>query len=373
MSGGTRFAKQAGTRSVRGVTLVELLVAMVLGLIVSGAALAVFITNRQTYIAGQNLDRLQEGSRIAFELMSRDLREAAMMPCGDETEVTLNNVVNSAEWWNGWTNAATDSGFLGIAETSGAIPFGAGDGDRAANTDALLFKKGVTAWGDALELKSAGASAVDPAVVTVAKDGADDLEVSSTAGFQTGDILLACDYGHGPIGTTPAPPDSAKRAPVAVIFQASALGANSIGHAKAGSIGNCDDSLFPDGTSACAASRRVLADSTQIQGNGLVSAVQATRWYIGHNGHGSLSLFRSSLRNIDGTPQAVTEEIVRGADGLNLTYYERNGITYNATPADWSKVVAVRVQMHLTGEDRIDAGHVTRETDNVVALRNRAE
>lgn len=365
-------ARGAGARSIRGVTLVELLVAMVLGLIVSGAALAVFITNRQTYIAGQNLDRLQEGSRIAFELMSRDLREAAMMPCGDESEVTLNNVVNSAEWWNDWTNATSDSGFLGIGEASGAIPFGTGDEDRAGSTDALLFKKGGVAWGDALELKAAGASTVDPAVVTVAKDGTDALPVSATTSFQAGDILLACDYGHGTITTSPAPPDSAKRSPVAVIFQATALGTDSIEHAKAGSIGNVDDSLFPD-SSACAAGRCVLAVSTQVQGNGLVSAVQATRWYIGHNGRGGLSLFRSSLRNIDGTPQSVTEEIVRGADGLNLTYYEPSGVSYNATPASWSKVVAVRIQMHLTGEDRVDGDHVTRETDNVVALRNRAE
>ena len=44
----------------RGVTLVELMVALVLGLVVSGAALALFMTNKQVYTASENLDRLQE-------------------------------------------------------------------------------------------------------------------------------------------------------------------------------------------------------------------------------------------------------------------------------------------------------------------------
>ena len=49
--------------SQRGVTLVELMVAMVLGLVVSGAALALFMTNKQVYTASENLDRIQEASR----------------------------------------------------------------------------------------------------------------------------------------------------------------------------------------------------------------------------------------------------------------------------------------------------------------------
>ena len=54
----------------RGVTLVELMVALVLGLVVSGAALALFMTNKQVYTSSENLDRVQESSRTAFELMA---------------------------------------------------------------------------------------------------------------------------------------------------------------------------------------------------------------------------------------------------------------------------------------------------------------
>ena len=70
---------------MRGVTLIELMVALVLGLIVSGAALTLFVTNRQTYTASASLSRIQESERTAFELMSRDVREMA----GDEVKARI--------------------------------------------------------------------------------------------------------------------------------------------------------------------------------------------------------------------------------------------------------------------------------------------
>ena len=65
----------AGMRRMRGFTLIELMVALVIGLIVTGAALALFLTNRQTYLASENISRVQEHARTAFELMSRNLRD----------------------------------------------------------------------------------------------------------------------------------------------------------------------------------------------------------------------------------------------------------------------------------------------------------
>ena len=68
-------------KRMRGVTLIELMIALVIGLIVTGAALALFLTNRQTYLASESIGRVQEHARTAFELMSRDLRDAAGNAC----------------------------------------------------------------------------------------------------------------------------------------------------------------------------------------------------------------------------------------------------------------------------------------------------
>lgn len=64
-----------------GFSLIELMIALILGLLVIGAALAVFRTNQVTYRANEGQNRIQENVRIAFELISRDIRAAGGMAC----------------------------------------------------------------------------------------------------------------------------------------------------------------------------------------------------------------------------------------------------------------------------------------------------
>lgn len=64
-----------------GFSLIELMVALVLGLLVAGAALAILQSNQATYRTNEGLNRVQENARIAFELMSRDIRSAGGSAC----------------------------------------------------------------------------------------------------------------------------------------------------------------------------------------------------------------------------------------------------------------------------------------------------
>ena len=59
-----------------GFGLIELMIAMVLGLLVLGAAIAVFQSNQRTFDANEGTNRIQEGARVAFEMMASDLRAA---------------------------------------------------------------------------------------------------------------------------------------------------------------------------------------------------------------------------------------------------------------------------------------------------------
>lgn len=70
-------------RNVAGFGLIELMIAMVLGLIVMGAAFAVFMSNQNTFRANEGLNRIQESARVAFELMSRDIRAAGGSSCSN--------------------------------------------------------------------------------------------------------------------------------------------------------------------------------------------------------------------------------------------------------------------------------------------------
>ena len=81
-------------RKHRGFTLVELMVALVLGLIMTGALLSAFIANRNVYAATESLGRVQENARAAFELMARDVREAGGTPCNSQEPPSVNVVKN---------------------------------------------------------------------------------------------------------------------------------------------------------------------------------------------------------------------------------------------------------------------------------------
>lgn len=90
-------------RAMGGFGLTELMIAMVLGLIVIGAAFAIFQSSQTTFRSNEGLNRIQETARAAFELMSRDIRAAGGSACsnfsvvegaGAFTEQFRNNAVS---------------------------------------------------------------------------------------------------------------------------------------------------------------------------------------------------------------------------------------------------------------------------------------
>lgn len=70
-------------RRQAGFGLIELMISMVLGLLVLGAAIAVFQSNQRTYNANEGQNRIQEGARAAYEMMSRDIRAAGGTACSN--------------------------------------------------------------------------------------------------------------------------------------------------------------------------------------------------------------------------------------------------------------------------------------------------
>lgn len=64
----------------RGFSLIELLIAMTLGLIVLGAMSSVFLTQRQTYDAQEQITDMVQTARAAMDMMSREIRMAGYNP-----------------------------------------------------------------------------------------------------------------------------------------------------------------------------------------------------------------------------------------------------------------------------------------------------
>ena len=90
----------ASIPGAKGFSLVELMIAMALGLFLTGVAVNIVITNRQAFRTTENLSRMQENARSAFELMARDIRSAGGNPCG--TPMIVNVLNNPANLW--WAN-----------------------------------------------------------------------------------------------------------------------------------------------------------------------------------------------------------------------------------------------------------------------------
>jgi type IV pilus assembly protein PilW len=68
-------------RPQRGLTLVELMVALVMGLVLLGGVVTVFVANKETYRVQDALARVQENGRFALSLLTRELRTSGLMGC----------------------------------------------------------------------------------------------------------------------------------------------------------------------------------------------------------------------------------------------------------------------------------------------------
>lgn len=346
--------------AAKGVTLVELMVAMVLGLLVVGAAMSVFIANKKTYVAAENIGRLQEASRVAFELMARDIRETAVNDCGADLSGAA-NVLNTptAAWY---TDVAGGIRGYGATTAFADAAFGTGEAQRVAGTDALQLL--------AADATRATIQAHVPASARFGLNTTDhDLEA--------GDIAVACDPQH------------------AAIFQvtgaAPGVNANIVHQTGTGTPGNCSSGLgspvacTPTGTAyrfGCAFGGTVAGIDCALDENrwsAFIARLQALRWYVGCNGRAPCaepagrSLYRSRLANDGGALEVRNDEIAEGVTGMSLGYLVGGSDTYvpAAGVADWSDVVAVAVALELTSRERVEGQHVERTLEHVVALRSR--
>lgn len=83
----SRMRNLADARRLAGFGLIELMIAMVLGLIVLGAAIAVFQSNQRSYSANEGQNRVQENARAAYELVTGDIRSTGGSACSSESLV----------------------------------------------------------------------------------------------------------------------------------------------------------------------------------------------------------------------------------------------------------------------------------------------
>ncbi|CAM5402973.1 PilW family protein [Thauera mechernichensis] len=78
-----------------GMTIVELMISMTIGLVILGAVGALFINVQHSARNADSMSRIQENARFAVELMARDIRMAGYIGCGNLGSGTINTIANA--------------------------------------------------------------------------------------------------------------------------------------------------------------------------------------------------------------------------------------------------------------------------------------
>lgn len=76
----------------KGLSLIELMIAVVIGIFITGGIIQLFVNTKQSYRVQENLSRLQENGRFAMSFLSKDIRMADFWGCISSTDDIENNL-----------------------------------------------------------------------------------------------------------------------------------------------------------------------------------------------------------------------------------------------------------------------------------------
>ena len=349
---------------MKGLTLIELMIALVLGLVVVAGVGSVMLANRQTYTTNQALADVQESVRSAFELLAYDIRQSGGTPCG--TTINFANTVKPASAQaadNWWQSLRPVLGYDGN-ETSTAVAF-APDANavtlRVQNTDAITLGGTDTTLDVTVADHQANANS---ATLFISNPTPDILD---------GDILLICDFKQ----TTIFQVTNYQSTNNTVV--ANTGNTQSPGNCTKNLTGNFDCSIDPN---AATSSTGDFFDKNQT----FISRPSSVTWYIGQNGRaedGGRSLYQISLQHRP-TRGIRTIEIASGVTDMQLRYKTRTGADFVtaaslSSSGAWETVDAVEITLTLQSATQgaststANQGRLSRQVTTVVAMRNRVE
>ncbi len=332
----------------RGISLVEIMVSLVAGLILTAGVYEIYISNKQTYRVNEAMAAIQENARFALELMSRDIRMAGYVGCYDEVPIT-----NTLDYSNTTQDFLLDfdtpiEGFEAVSNTAWDRTLDANIVTPSGNapeggTDVLVIRRA-----DEISTPITGQPNNRGDCSKAAQHTA-DLKVASTAGLSAGDIVFATNCSH------------------ASIFQITNINTgNNLVHQTGSHIpGNHTTDL-----GACYA------------GTGELTKISSRIYFVGRTPDNRLALYRrEGLNPAEVLVDGVTDfQVLYGLDtdgdgSVNLEVpanYDGNG---DGSPDyAWDKVVSIRVSLTLASRDNvsvISANPISKDFVTVVGIRNR--
>lgn len=318
--------------SQKGLSLIELMIAMLIGLFLISGVVKVFVDSKRTYVFQQALARIQENGRIAMEFLGRDIRMAGYTGCAGGEFSSITNTLNNSTALNYDFSRGVrgyDVGTSVPTDLAGLNPA------PLPNTDVLVLKGPI---GDGVKVLKNNSSAQLFAQVVTTEVGACADNTDRVSGICRGDILMVADctkariFQAGNIQTTGSCP-----------------GANcelNITHPASGTPGNAISSW---GGASANAAEQFGVDSEIIKMNTVF-------YYIANGASGQPALWQAI---VPGTAQ----EILEGVENMQLLYGRDTGTdlvpdSYDTATAvtsasAWDKVGAVRVQLLVRSDEAV--------------------
>ncbi|WP_252176448.1 PilW family protein [Endozoicomonas sp. 4G] len=297
-----------------GLSLVEMMVATLLGLVLIAGIGQLFLSANRTYMLQDELSRIQENARFAIDLIARDIRMAGSTGCPPGAD--LANAVFPNKDDRTWM-AHFDKGILGIPLANHSSV------DRNAISESIVIHR---------VDQERGLS------VTRHDTGTASMTLSALHGFDPGDLLAAVRSDCQGIS----------------VFRA---GTNTIGStvshesAASGNLYNCTNRL--GGAYDCATS--AVNARVESHAGSQLFPLSSVVYYL-RNSNGVPNLYRRFAGETVSGAINSAEALIEGVEGLSLRYgydSDADGIANQYRTAsdiglfslDWRNVTSVRMEL----------------------------
>ncbi len=340
-------------RNALGMSLIELMIAMVIGLILMMGVIQVFGASRAAYQLSEGLARTQENARFAVDYLQRDLRMAGHFGCvNDQSHLQ--------------TNGALLTHFTGSTEqalnfTQSIQAYEASD---TGPEDSQTIGAAATGWSPTLPTSIAALNPLPGSDVLV-------LRFLSNEGAPVDAIA------SGGTTTITVPTD-----------RWSSLTHDGVANPQLFGIADCSyadvfaASSVSSGSGQVATANNIDRYTAQPSGQTVLYRAESLVYYVATGGGGEPSLYRARYNGTGYT----TEELVEGVESMQLIFgQDRVEDLSTATPSgyiddyntadtigtsanEWLRVGAVQVGLLIRSPDRASSSQPTADANRLHVL-----
>ncbi len=316
----------------KGFGLVELMISITLGLILSAAIIQVFVATRSSYRVQEALAQIQASSRYALHFLGKDIRMAGFQGCA-----SIGATTPAVQAVNPGTDYILDenSVVVGYDNLPASNAFNA-----VENTDAITLRLGV----------------VQSALLTKNMDASNaNIQVSANAfNFEVGDVIMITDCeGSDVFRITSMSKDSGDQV--------------TLSHAVS-TDGNVQPHL-----------------SKTYDGSAQFTAIETVHYYIGDTGRVTTSggpiraLYVQRRKPNSQGGLLAPAQLVEGVEDMQITYGEDtnntgavNTYVDAASVTSWGKVLSVRIELLVASQEENVVGKDGAATAQRVSFNGQA-